>query len=556
MTTSLRQFADHFLAEPEGTRDYAEAAKVLLQAILEGSEDTDWPEEVRHAFFHAVILGELATNTSSQFVARLAEAHSANLSHVMPTVARRLDPFLREAWSQKPLPKSAVLLFLQLRHLLGPWLDQAELSRTHLEALPEFTLADMALPYNSMFDPVSFARNVADVASLKQEDMDRFRLFQVVLFNWITGQDFEIGQGAIDDALAGRGREQDLAAAKSLSHRRARHGNAVSTPRLKLMQAKPYQAFHAAKAVLRGRFKVPGRRKPRVAVCISGQLRGFRKAFPSLQQFLLPGTDHEIFVDTWQDIGRSGAEPFRKVLPFAGVHFAEAYREHCTRVGVEEMRCRYASLFAKLASTGMITAGEVGAFFGTDNVYVEDDKAERFSAFSNSAKMHYKISACASQVEASGKEFDLVLRIRPDKPVTMVGFGWPDVQAVCRTGSLLFADQGFGHQYARLLVGDQMAVGSPQAMRIYASTFEAYPGYAEQGFLQCAPGLHGHSSLAQTCWLNGIDVERLAIRFAPLAETEPLSTRDIMMTIEQDSTGRMDAVDMALMNATRRDLLG
>lgn len=529
---------------------------MLLQAILEYSLDADWPHDEQHAFFRAVILDEVASNAPPHFLLRAAEMHSANLKQTLPIISRTLDPFLRELWSQSPLSKNAVLLFLQLRHFLGPWLDQAELSRAHLEALPGFTPADMALPYNSMFDQVSFARNVADIHSLAAADTSLFPLFQLLLFQWITGEGV-VSRKRIDDALAGKGSAQDLAAAKSFAKRGASEGAAAPRRRLRLMQAKPYQALYAGRSMLRKRFgfTLPGRRQPRVAVCISGQLRGFRKAFPSLKQILLPGTEHEIFVDTWQDIGRSGAEPFRNVLPFAGVHFADAYRDHCTRFGMEEMRERYRSLFAALASTGLTNTRELKAFFATDNVQVEDDKAKRFSTFTNSAKMHYKIAACAAQVEASGKEFDLVLRIRPDKPVTMVGFGWSDLQAVCHSSAVLFADQGFGHQYARILVGDQLAVGSPQTMRTYAGVFADYPRYAEQGFLQCEPGFHGHSSLAQHCWLNGIGVERLAARFGQLAEAEPLSTREIIAAIEQDAAGRMDAVDAALIEAAGRDRL-
>lgn len=529
---------------------------MLLHAILEQSLDAGWPQGEQHAFFRAVILDDVASNAPPHFLLCSAEMHSANLKQTLPIISRTLDPFLRELWSQSPLSKKAVLLFIQLRHFLGPWLDQAELSRVHLEALPGFTLADMALPYNSMFDQVSFARNIADIDRLTTADTSSFPLFQLLLFQWITGQGV-VGRKRIDDALAGKGSAEDVAAAKSFEKRSVREGAAAPSTRLRLMQAKPYQALHAGKSMLRERlgFSLPGRRQPRVAVCISGQLRGFRKAFPSLKQILLPGTEHEIFVDTWHDVGRSGAEPFRNILPFAGVHFADAYRDYCTRLGIEEMRGRYRSLFETLASTGLVSTSELRSFFATDNVRVEDDKAERFSSFSNSAKMHYKIAACAAQVQASGKEFDLVLRIRPDKPVTMVGFGWRDVQAVCRNSALLFADQGFGHQYARILVGDQLAIGSPQTMRTYADVFENYPRYAEQGFLQCEPGFHGHSSLAQHCWLNGIGVERLAARFGPLAETEPLSTREIIAAIEQDATGRMDAVDAALIEAARRDRL-
>ncbi|MFA9370033.1 hypothetical protein V3G68_25695, partial [Escherichia coli] len=58
-----------------------------------------------------------------------------------------------------------------------------------------------------------------------------------------------------------------------------------------------------------------GQRKLRVAICVSGQLRGYTNALRSWRSNLLRGVDYDLFVDSWERIGRSGAEPFRSVLP-------------------------------------------------------------------------------------------------------------------------------------------------------------------------------------------------------------------------------------------------
>lgn len=552
---SLKEFAQSFLSIAEAERDFDGAAQAILQAILNGEIGPDWQETERHIFYRAAILADDARNRPSRLVVRAAEMHTANVPRVLLRVATALEGFLKEVWREQPLSKNALLLLLQLRHGAGPWLDQDELSRQHVRALPQFTLSDMELPYNVMFDPISHARNVEDIRKLDAARLERFPLFQLLLFRWIAGREFALS--GKPDAPEGSGDAGDLnrAAARSLAKRERSRRASPSGVRVRLMRARPYQVLQAGLGVLSQRISAPALRhgRPRVAVCISGQLRGFRTAFPTLRAILLAGVEHEIFVDTWRDVGRSGAEPFRKVLPFASASFADAYRQYGTLLGMEEMKLRYPSLFMALGRTAQTDAAELAGFFETDNIRIEDDKSESFSAFSNSAKMHYKISACSQQVFASGDTFDLILRIRPDKPVTMTGFSWRDVNAVCQRFPLLYADQGFGYHYARLLMGDQFAVGAPENMRIYANAYETYPRYAEDGLFQCVPGFHGHATLAQVCWLGGLTVERLPIRFGPLAELAPLSTDEILSALEQDAASRLDSTDIALIDAARQD---
>ena len=58
---------------------------------------------------------------------------------------------------------------------------------------------------------------------------------------------------------------------------------------------------------------------------------------------------------------------------------------------------------------------------------LKDDQAEKFKGWSNSKKMHYKIHACAELARHGGRDYDLIVRIRPDMPLTYVGFGWSDL---------------------------------------------------------------------------------------------------------------------------------
>jgi hypothetical protein len=294
-----------------------------------------------------------------------------------------------------------------------------------------------------------------------------------------------------------------------------------------------------------------GRGKPKVAICLSGQLRGYRAALETWKETILRGIEPVFFIHSWEGIGRSGAEPFRYVLPFEGEHFSETYKEIGTNLGYAAMQERYPSLFAALAAGSTVDAETLKAAYGTDHVVLEDDGAERFADFTNQQKMHYKIHA-ADQMAQDHGGFDLHMRLRPDLAMGLVGFDWRDLKAAADAAPVIFAEKPAGLHYPNLMIGDQCALGRPEAMALYAGTWQSFPKLAAAGLARCPDAFTGHVSLALTTWAQGIDVTRLPIRFGTLQDAAPLGAQEILAALQTDS--RDDAQDQQLIGAIQTDL--
>lgn len=196
---------------------------------------------------------------------------------------------------------------------------------------------------------------------------------------------------------------------------------------------------------------------------------------------------------------------------------------------------------------------DIAETYRCDQVRLDDELAAPFAGMNNQQKMHSKIEACHALALSSGQTFDLIVRLRPDKPIGMVGFDWNGLAQICRTRPTLFADHPMGLLYANLAIGDQFAVGTPEPMTVYARTWSLYPALAANRLFQCGPELAGHTSLAQVCWAYGVGVERIPLRFGPLQEAEPMATAAILRSLMVDAEGRMDTIDRSLIEAAAAD---
>jgi len=211
-------------------------------------------------------------------------------------------------------------------------------------------------------------------------------------------------------------------------------------------------------------------------------------------------------------------------------------------------------LFQVLSNSGTVTDGELREPYGTEHVVVENDRDARFDGWSNSSKMHYKIQASSELVPSQGKDYELVIRIRPDMMLGYVGYGWGDTLRRCQSESCLFAEQAMSSQYGLPMMGDMFAIGAPETMRVYASTYELHPQIAGQGLLSFPDEPKGHLSLAYACWLHGIRVEKLAVKRGVLKDPQSLSSAMILDALTKDADGRDDAWDRNMLGAVRKDL--
>jgi hypothetical protein len=220
---------------------------------------------------------------------------------------------------------------------------------------------------------------------------------------------------------------------------------------------------------------------------------------------------------------------------------------------MDEMTARYPTLFAVLRDGGTVTPVEISEVYATDHVVVEDDNAPEFGGWSNSQKMHYKLAAAQDLVRQAGADFDLILRLRPDKEIGLAAFAWSDLIAAAQEPAI-FADISFGCHYGNPMIGDQMAIGLPEAMAVYASTVRLMPRLQDQGFYRCDDGFIGHKSLALSLWHAGVAVRRLPVKMGRLLEAATMDSPRIADCLAVDAVGRQDQMDQALLEAVRRDL--
>lgn len=244
---------------------------------------------------------------------------------------------------------------------------------------------------------------------------------------------------------------------------------------------------------------VPAPRRPsppkrqRLALCISGQLRGFREAWQSLQP-LRDEFDVDVFVHTWQDVGAIASETAKEEALRAAIGEIEpsALQHHSLT------RAQYPNCFG-LADKISITEDMVREFYSAKSVVVESSSefeaklTHRWADLNlpqpsvNCCKMLYKINACGNLVRkaiAEGHGYDYVMRVRPDLKIYI------DTSVLsCNQfdDSMVLGSYVLGGDYHGF--SDQLAVGSPTAMDVYASI---WPRIWEVGSGAYAPHFPTH----------------------------------------------------------------
>ncbi|MEO9616150.1 hypothetical protein [Parasphingorhabdus sp.] len=575
------------------------AADAWVSAAEKGNILEKLPDERRRFLETALILQDNCAVSPPILHHRIATQHTGGNTGHLERASKLIEPTLKHLLEQEAVDRNAVLMALLLRSKMKN-VKQKTISDLHQAHFHEFSEDDLRIPYSVVFDSEHFDQNVADLGAYAREQWTKLSvgslpLTHVLLLVWLVPDAFrqlaadwpvailaarsKQGKMTANEHQAGRSlllrygqvsetdefslptaKENALVSAISENLEAGRvtlasEANGGSSRAIERLDKRPHQvasaAWNLASAKLRPLANI--KRKPRVAICISGQLRGFRSTFPTWQP-LLAAIDATIFVDTWKQIGRGTPEPFRFVLPFEGKNFNREYKSIGTNLGLDELRLRYPVFFQKFEQSGDISAAELSDFYGTPHVCVDEESDPEFCNLSNSEKMYVKTEKCFAMMQGSGEEFDLVLRIRPDKPITAVAFDWADMLNAVQARPALYCETALGVHYGALLMGDQFALGLPETSRIYAETYTRAKDLLDIGLYRMGDELAGHSSFAQVCWLHGIDVCKVPIKFAPFREAEKMSAEEIRLSLAEDSAGRMDGYDQRLIAANSADL--
>ena len=596
---ALRRFARALPRHASEEALLTAAADAWVAAVDQASLLDGWSNEERDFLQRSLIKQEGCSVSPPILHHRIAAQHSSGVAGHLGRAAAALEPTLEKLLADGDPDSNTVLMLLLLRSDFSR-IDQRRISALHHARFAGFGEGDLRIPYSALFDRIRFRRNIADLSEYVRTRSEEIvagsvPLNSLLLLFWSVPKDFDrlppdwSARAVAARLRLGRLAPDEAAAARSLAMRfdgvahRAlvRDGGyadyavfpevmeAVASARNALrvdddregeaaavrLNARPRQAFAAAWNLASAHLPALARirRKPKVAVCVSGQLRGFRQAWRSWRP-LLAGIEATVFVSSWSRIGRGTANPYRSVLPFEGDAFANEYRAVGIEIGMERLQERHPGLFAALERSGKVTESELSDFYGTPHVELDDEDASPFRDFTNFEKMYHKIERCFRMAEASGETFDLILRIRPDKPIAAVAFDWADMVAAAHARPRLYCETAMGVHYGALLMGDQVALGSPEASRVYAETWSATDGLRRLELFKLNPELHAHVSVAQTCWLHDIDVRKVPIKFDKFLEAEPLPALAIKEALAWDAAGRMDSIDRRFIAANAADL--
>jgi hypothetical protein len=570
---ALARAAGLLAAHPAEPGPYRSAAAALL-ALAERNDISGL--QGRTALLEALLLQHACPVRPYLFHQAVADRITGHGE--VAGLVRMIQPTLRAM--SRPEPPLPVLLFLLVvRSHLGRWMPQRRLTTLHLKAFQRFEAADLMLPYSAMFHPRAFGRNRQDLAHALRRHGAAFTRdlapHHMTLLAWSAGGKLPPPAGLAGTEEADRRSARSLLLAgcsggEALSPEGSRLAEELAASRAALSTActgggrlaawrvgtRAVQAAEVARSMVAASAPFVRRsdRRIKVAICVSGQLRGHARALPTWRANLFAQVEAHFFVHSWARIGRGPAQPWRAVLPFAGTVFPGVYRRLATQEGLPAFEARYPSLYRALEGGGRITADELRRSYGTPHAVVEDEDDPRFNGWSNSRKMHEKIAAAHALAANSGEEFDLFVRLRPDLSLRSQAFRWADLRAAARAAPRLWADGAFGVHHGVPMIGDQFAVGTPAVMARYAETAALYPRLAALELAGAPAALEGHVSLAQICWLHGIRVDKAPIRFGRLLEPEPFGTAAIIAALETDAAGRHDAIDRALIEAARADL--
>ncbi|MCJ2087482.1 tetratricopeptide repeat protein [Methylobacterium sp. E-005] len=300
----------------------------------------------------------------------------------------------------------------------------------------------------------------------------------------------------------------------------------------------------------------PVNRRLQIALCVSGQLRGYREAKQTWGPLGLASHDVDIFVDVWANVGRKLPVPPHCARAFEGF-FLERFEQGFRAVGRDEMERSYPHLFAWFRATSIVTVDQLAETYNTDYINIQNDEDAPYNGMANHEKMYYKVESAWNYLIKTGKSYDLVIRIRPDKSF----FRSPtlnlyDVFDKCTRDRKILADGGaFLHYDVRLGMGDQFAVGTYEAMSCYSRAYSITRDRLQQPAFDYPADLLSHETFAAVAFYNGIHVDNLPhVAFGPPLDPSRISQSALKRLLTTDvSVRRPTSLDRDLLSAVEKD---
>jgi hypothetical protein len=297
----------------------------------------------------------------------------------------------------------------------------------------------------------------------------------------------------------------------------------------------------------------------RVAICVSGQMRGYEEAVPSWSSALsLDTVDFDIYLHTWSKIGRKELTPYHATRNFSPA-FAEIFAREW-KAKKSSFPSRYPTLFALFKAEENIDVERIRKILSPVAMAVESD--EIFPDFvPNVFRMHYKIEQSYNLAIRSGKTYDIFVRLRPDKKFSDCGgIDWEKVYEEVVQNGKVFTDMAPKIKMPHgLVMGDQFHVMDPIAASTVFRAWSLPAALTQQplgrklAFAELGRELRQHLTLSQLVHFCGRRAERFPYPiFLPndgLIDPQFIPASEVEKAIRNDAAGRTDDIDMRLLQA-------
>ncbi|MGE6528783.1 hypothetical protein ACQKEM_07120 [Pseudomonas sp. NPDC077382] len=279
----------------------------------------------------------------------------------------------------------------------------------------------------------------------------------------------------------------------------------------------------------------------KVAVCLSGQLRSFRKNAPHIWKNFVTPFDSDVFIHTWEkqvyapseikSLTRVIGNDLCKLLPLdlqGGLEFEKSFPATASLLSSEQ--------------SFPVNESELKSLPGVVDVRIDNSSEFERSIYSkkgiwfankpNQAKMFYKIQACdelRTQHEKSlNFEYDVVIRIRPDLHIEIPCLS-DFLHEAAGSPSTLFTS--YFHQDG---YGDQFAAGSSLSMQAYSSAWQYLEKYGRFDYIEGFSGRAAEALMGDHLLACGLDVQLIHSSERKLRNDLPIEYLDIRAPLMED----------------------